>query len=233
MNNALAVLLQPSARNKPSNLRLVLLVFEGYLYILGTILIFAGVVGFLAWGVLARHPLIALLSLFLGVPAITLTGAAVRSLMFRIPEPSGVHLTRREAPDLKALIEKVRKTLKAPRIHRVIIGMAFNASAGQVARFVLFWPRNTLVIGYPLLIALSPEQLKAVVAHELAHFAHAHGRIAGWVHRTRLSWTRLAAALNARGAVPILVRWVLTTYVPRLEARSAAMSREQELLADR
>jgi tetratricopeptide (TPR) repeat protein len=44
---------------------------------------------------------------------------------------------------------------------------------------------------------------------------------------------RLAAALDERGAIPIHVRWVLASYVPRLEARSAEIAREQEFVADR
>ena len=62
------------------------------------------------------------------------------------------------------------------------------------------------LIGYPLLVVLSPDQLKAVVAHELAHFANGHSRLAGLVYRTRASWVRLAQVLNERGTMPIFVR---------------------------
>jgi Zn-dependent protease with chaperone function len=142
-------------------------------------------------------------------------------------------VTARDSPALAALVEETRRALRSPRIHRTIVDDAFNASVRQVSRLAIFWPRNTLAIGYPLLISLSPEQLRAVVAHELAHVFHAHGRVAAWLYRTRLSWLRLATTLKERGSVPILVRWFVASYVPRLEARSAAIAREQELAADR
>ena len=222
-----------SERSMVSSFRLALLVIEGYTYLFATILVFASVVAFLAWGVIARDPFVALVALFVGLPAVTLTGSAIRALMFRTPEPRGITVSLHQVPSLASLIEDVSRLLGSPRIHRVIIGTALNASAQQVSRFGILCPRNTLVVGYPLLIVLLPEQLRAVVAHEMAHFSHAHGRIAGWVYCTRLSWIRLATALNEKGAVPIFVRWFLSTYVPRLEAQSAAIAREQEFLADR
>ena len=216
-----------------NNIRLSLLVIEGYAYLLGTILVFAAIVGFFAWGLLARHPLIGLTAAFAGLPVAMVTCAAVRALLFRTPEPRGLELSSADAPALACLVEEVRGSLGSPAIHRLLIGTALNASAGQIPRLLVLRPRNTLVIGYPLLLALSPEQLRVVVAHELAHLAHAHGSLAGWVYRTRLSWIRLAAALNRRGAVPIFVRWLLATYVPRLEISSSRIAREQEELADR
>jgi Zn-dependent protease with chaperone function len=223
----------PRARRTADTLGLVLLVIEGHVYLLASILFFIGPIAFLAWGLLARQPVVALLAVFVGLPLLGLTFAAIRSLLFRFPEPYGIEVTARDAPALSALIEDIRQSLGSPRIDRTIIDDAFNAGVRQVPRVAVFWPRNTLVIGYPLLVSLSPEQLRAVVAHELAHVFRAHGRVAGWLYRTRLSWMRLAATLERRGSVPIFVRWILATYVPRLEARSAAIARDQEFLADR
>ena len=216
-----------------SNLRLALLVIEGYAYLLGTIFIFAGVVAFFAWGTMDRRPIIGLLAAFVGVPTALATGGAIRALFFRLPEPDGIGVTAAEAPALIALVEEVRRALGCRRIHRVVIGAALNASAVQTPRCAIFWPRNMLVIGYPLLLALSCEQLRAVVAHELAHVFHAHGSMGGWVYRTRLSWRRLSEALSRRGMTPIFVQWCLAHYVPRLEVVSAEIARRQEALADR
>jgi Zn-dependent protease with chaperone function len=110
--------------------------------------------------------------------------------------------------------------------------VAFNASAVQVSRAGIFWPRNTLLLGYPLLAMLSPKQTRAVIAHELGHMTHAHGRISSWVHRTRLSWVRLMKNLDERGATPAHAHLLFRWYVPRLHAMSAAVSRQQELVAD-
>ena len=222
-----------SVRSAAATFGLVLLVIEGYVYLFASILFFILVTAFLAWGLLARQPVVALIALFLGLPLLALTFAAIRSLLFRVPNSRGIEVTARDAPALADLIEEIRQSLGSPRIDRTIIDDTFNASVRQRSRVAIFWPRNTLVIGYPLLVSLSPEQLRAVVAHELAHVFHAHGRVAGWLYRTRASWMRLAATLEERGSVPIFVRWILVNYVPRLRARSAAIARDQEFVADR
>jgi hypothetical protein len=51
-----------------SNLRLALLVLEGYACLLAIIGVFVGAIVFLLWGLFARRPLISLAALFIGVP---------------------------------------------------------------------------------------------------------------------------------------------------------------------
>jgi Zn-dependent protease with chaperone function len=220
-------------RASASRLRLAALVLEGYAYLFGTILVFASTVAFLAWGLLTLNPLIGLMAVLTGLPVTMLTASAMRALFFRLPMPSGPEIARRQASAVIEIVEEVRRSLGAPRVHRILAGMEFNASAAQYPRLGLFWPRNILVIGYPLLIALSPAQLKAVIAHELAHLRHAHGTVAAWIYRTRRSWIGLSATLHQRGAVPIFVRLMLAHYVPRLERGSLALARAQEERADR
>ncbi len=211
--------------------RLALLVLEGYAWLLGVVLAFAGVVAFLAWGLLARRPMVAVVALFVGVPSVLVTAAAVRALFFRLPAPRGVALAPGDAPALVAEVEALARAMGAPRVERVVVTTAFNASIVQTG-FPFGRPRGTLLLGFPLLATLSVAQLRAVVAHELAHLVHAHGWLAGLVYRTRRSWMQLATAVHERGAMPIFVRWPLAHYVPRLEMRSAVVARTQELLAD-
>ena len=217
----------------PSLFRLALLVLEGYAYLGLVVAVFPAVVAFLAWGVLNRRPLIALVALLIGVPLIVTTGRAVRALMFAVPEPSGIAVTPARGGALHAAVEDIRARIGAPRVHRILVTGSYNASALQVSRAGIFWPRNMLLLGYPVLAIVSPEQARAVIAHELGHITHSHGRVSSWVYRTRMSWVRLIRKLEEHGAAPahayVLFRW----YVPRLQAMSAAISRQQELLADR
>jgi Zn-dependent protease with chaperone function len=219
-------------RPMPSHFRLALLVLEGYAY-LGVVLgVFVAAVAFLVWGVLNRRPFIALLAILIGVPLIITTGRAVGALWFGSLEPHGIVVTRTLGGALHATVENIRKRIGAPHVHLILVTAAFNASALQVSRAGIFWPRNTLLLGYPLLATLSPEHTRAVIAHELGHMTHAHGRIMSWVHRTRLSWMLLMRNLREREATPahalLLFRW----YVPRLQRLATAVSRQQELLAD-
>ena len=216
----------------PSRLRLVLLVLEGYVYLASVIAFFVAAVAFLAWGVLNRRPLIGLVAVFIGLPLLVTTFRAFRSVFFIRSEPEGILLTPRQGSGLLALVSEVREQIGASPVHRVLITKQYSAAALQVGRAGIFWPRNTVLLGYPMLATLAPEQIRAVVAHELAHLARAHGRLVSWIHRTRLSWLRLMNDLSARDATPLHAYLLFRWYVPRLDVEAAAMSREQERRAD-
>ena len=89
------------------------------------------------------------------------------------------------------------------------------------------------MLGLPVLTTLSTAELRAVIAHELAHFSSAHDAFAAWVYRTRRSWFALRASLDRRLATPVYVYWLIRWYVPRLNAASAEVARRHELVADR
>ncbi len=190
MNTLQPELAAPAHLRVGPKVRLTLLLLEGCGYLLGTIATFVAVVGVLVWGVLARQPVIGLLALFVGVPAVLLTASSIRSLLLPASEPSGVPTAMTAAPSLFKMIEDVRRQVGCPALDRVIFVTACNASALQTG--ALFWRRRFLLIGYPLLLVLSPVHVKAVVGHELAHFANGDSRLAALVYRTRTSWLRLA-----------------------------------------
>ena len=215
------------------NLRLAALVLEGYLYILLVLGMFVGSVGFFVWGIATRRPVVGLAGLLVGLPMLLATRAALRALALGGSPLDGLEVTPAEAPALYAMVEELRRRVRAPRVERIVVGTAVNATAMQIHRILLFWPRNVLRLGFPLLVALSPDHLRAVVAHELGHFSRAHGRFAAWVYSTRMAWVRLVHTLHSRGHAPIWVYWLNRFYLPRLDAIARTVSRRQELTADR
>ncbi len=216
-----------------SDWRLALLILEGYAYLLLIVGAFVGALALLAWGVAARQPLVALAAVFVGLPLTVTTAHAIRALFVRVPEPEGVPVEAAAAPRLQAMVEDVRRRLRAPRVHRVLVGDEFNASIVQVPRLAVFFPRNILVLGYPLLITLSPDGLRAVIAHEVAHLSSAHGRRAVWVFRAWQSWVRLMRSLAMREATPAHAHLLFRWFSPRFHAHASAVARSQERLADR
>lgn len=158
----------------------------------------------------------------------------LRSLWVRLEAPEGTPLERGDAPDLFAMLDRLRDKLATPRIHAVLLTDDFNAGAAQVPRLGLFgWHRNYLLVGLPLLKALTPGQFEAVLAHELGHLAGGHGRLGHWIYRLRLMWARLEAALQAERhwgtfAVKPFFEW----YVPRFSAWSFPLARADEYEAD-
>jgi hypothetical protein len=109
-----------------------------------------------------------------------------KSLWVKVQTPQGHAVTPEQAPELFVSIRRLRRSMRAPRIHEVLVTDDFNAAVVQVPRLGIFgWPKNHLLIGLPLMRALTVDQFEAVLAHEFAHLAHGHGRLANWVYCRR------------------------------------------------
>ena len=92
------------------------------------------------------------------------------------------------------------------RFDHVLLTEEFNAAVVQIPRLgILGWNRNYLIIGLPLMKALTRKQLAAVLAHELGHLAGGHARLGNWIYRLRLGWMRLARRLEDSESVGKLV----------------------------
>ncbi|HKA14839.1 MAG TPA: M48 family metalloprotease [Myxococcota bacterium] len=166
---------------------------------------------------------------------IAFTWAVLRSLWVRFDRPQGLALERDRFPALYAAIDEIRAALRAPRLHEVLLTDDLNAGIVQHPRLgVLGWPRNTLILGLPLLKGLSKEQAIAVIAHEFGHLAGAHGHIGAWIYRSRRSWGQLLERMETDNRFGSFVfrpffRW----YAPYFNAYSFVLARAQEYEADR
>ncbi|MGP3936030.1 M48 family metallopeptidase [Nonomuraea sp. KM88] len=95
------------------------------------------------------------------------------------PFPGGAQpLTREDAPDLYALLDRIGTEIKAPRTDLVAVSGEVNASFSTYG-----WRRRRLVeIGYPLWVILTPQERVALLAHEMAHASNGddrHGLVVG------------------------------------------------------
>ena len=156
----------------------------------------------------------------------------------RVPPPRGRFLNPEDAPRLFALIDEVRHQVPC-RVHQVALTPDLNAAVMQRPRLgYLGWSRNCLILGLPLLAALSPDEFRSVLAHEFAHLTGRHGRFTHWVYRLRQTWERLFAQLhNQQGGT--LRRWLQSAttgfiewYWPRFNARAFVLCRAHEYFAD-
>lgn len=224
--------LEEFARREPSKyaLRVGLLAALGYAYLLlvlaAVLLLIFGLiyVGRLNWAVLK-----------VGWILLTFAALVLRAMWVRIPPPEGVEVARAQAPRLFELVDELTAKLNAPPIHRVLLDGEFNASVSQVPRLgPLGWHRNYLVLGLPLMQALSPEQFRAVLAHELGHLSGNHGRFSSRIYGVRQTWFQLLARFQAEG------RWgsfvfvkFFNWYAPYFNAYSFVLARRHEYDADR
>jgi Zn-dependent protease with chaperone function len=156
-----------------------------------------------------------------------------RALWVRSEQLTGVRITRADAPGLFDEVEAIRRTLRAPRVHRVLLTDDYNAGVVQQPRLgVLGWYQNYLLVGYPLLAALTADEARAVLAHEFAHLSRAHSRFTAWICRTRQRWSQLVHALE-NGSQVSPYRWFAAWYVPYFGAYSMVLARRHEFEADR
>lgn len=221
--NNLIQQLEKYARVNPSgyNLRVALLAGLGFGYIF---FVFA---------------LLCTIFWFLGLKEISffLVLAIAQLLHAGYATPKGVKLTRQEAPELFALIDELTTALKTPKFHHIILDSQLNAGVLQVPRLgILFigWQQNYLILGLPLMQSLSPEQFRAIVAHELGHLSGNHSRFSGWIYQLRHTWFNLVNRFESNGqGGSLLFSKFFNWYEPFFRAYSFVLARNNEYEADR
>lgn len=229
---ALVLQLEGQARRKPKSyqLRVMLLALLGNAYLTFVLLLTTALFLGLLASIMVLKWLAFKLILIVGV----FLWMLLKALWISLPPPEGLALKAKDAPDLFKMIAELRKSLRAPRFHRVLLTDDFNAGVVQIPRLGLFgWHLNYLLIGLPLLKSLSVEQFKAVLAHEFGHLAKGHGHLSNWVYRQRLRWDRLMQILETNQSAG---RWLFKPffnwYAPYFNAYSFPLARANEYEAD-
>jgi len=159
----------------------------------------------------------------------------LRALWVKFSPPTGYELQREDYPELFREIDHLTRELNALKIHQVIIDNNLNAAVVQTPRFGLFGgQQNTLMLGLQLLLALSPDEMRAVLAHEFGHLSGNHSRFSGWIYRVRITWGRVMAEYdNSDSFGAGLMRKFFDWYAPTFSAYSFALARNNEYEADR
>lgn len=207
----------------------------GYAIILAITFVLFGLVACSIW--LAFSSSMFLLLLFkkkLFIPLFIMVWVLFKSVFIRWPKPEGVIITREHSPELFNIIDELQSNLNAPRIHQVIVTPEFNAAIVQTPRFLAFgFMHNTLIIGFELLVSLTVEEVKSVIAHELAHLSGNHSKFHGWIYQARESWQNMMYNLDQHnGWTTAPIRKFFNWYSPRFSAYSFALARLNEYEAD-
>ncbi len=220
--------------------------------------------GLLGW--LARAILLALDSLggretgvaiAVLIPAIFLGAFLVKGLFFirRGDVGDAVEVTRTDEPKLFVFLDRLADEVGSPRPHRVFLAPEVNAAVFYDISFwnLVFPTKKNLRLGLGLLNVLTLDELKAVLAHELGHFAQRTMAVGTWVYVSgqvigalvarRDGFDRFLSGLSRTDlriawigwALRILVwsvRAVLDTAYRGLVFVQRALSREMEFQAD-
>lgn len=212
--------------------RVALLAGLGYLYIWGVFVVTVALASLTAYWIITAFRL-ALWKLLL----VLLAFAKVIWHAMRVPfdPPDGIEITPTRSPRLFRVIGSLRKFLHTPPIHHVFLTPHFQATVDQMPRLgILGWYRNYLLIGLPLMQALSPEEFRAVLAHELGHLAGQHSRFGSWIYRLGSTWEQILERMQAEKRWGgWIFRVFFNAYMPYLSAYTFALRRQQEYEADR
>ena len=231
---------QQAERDADENLstyktKLALLALLGYAVIFGLLILLLGLVGgIVALAIVSTSVLLLLIKKKIIFAILFAIWTIARALWVRFDPPQGYVLTKKEYPELFSVIDELTDQLDALKIHKVILDRNLNAAVVQHPRLGIFgWDENTLIVGLQLLLTLSEEEMRSVLAHEFGHLSGNHSRFSGWIYRVRMSWQRMMEAFehqNSFGAG--LMRKFFNWYAPQFSAYSFALARKNEYEAD-
>lgn len=215
--------------------RLMWLGLLGYAVIGALLFLIVALIGGTLWvATLSTAVLVLLINAKLIFILSLLAWALLKGLWIRIEAPEGYGLEREQFPVLFAEIDSLVGTLAARPIHRVVLTDDFNATivaVPRIGRCVSY--RYTLSLGLPLLLSLSPEQARAVLAHEFGHLSANYSGFNAWVYRVRASWGRIFEAVaRTQGLAAGVLHRFFDWYTPYYWAYSFALERANEYEAD-
>jgi Zn-dependent protease with chaperone function len=209
--------------------RLAMLAVLGYLYLFVVVTFLIGLV--VVIGYIGR--LNFLVIKFLLIP-LGIVGVVLRSLWIQLPEPDGEAISAADAPRLFDLIDEIKNAVRAPKFSRVLISDEFNAGVYRVSKFGAFgWSNEYLVLGLPLMHAVSPMEFKAILAHEFGHLSSRHGHFGSWIYRVRKTWLQIMDVMNQEKRYGSeLFRAFFNWYAPFFSAYSFVLAHRHEYEAD-
>lgn len=216
--------------------KLILFALLGYFVIFGTITLAVGSLVGIGYLAIAHTAWILILTkkkvIFLLIPVIWIL---LKACWVRIEEPQGLALRKEDYPELFIEINRIRTQLQAPKIHRVVLTQEMNAGIAQTPRLGIFgWQKNTLVLGMELLLILSVEQTRSVIAHEFGHLSGNHSQFNGWIYRIRTTWFQIMQSFDEQNSWGgVMMAKFFDFYAPRFAAYSFVLARENEYEADK
>ncbi|WP_219468047.1 M48 family metalloprotease [Nonomuraea rhizosphaerae] len=145
-------------------------------------------------------------------------------------EQPGVEVTREYEPTLWEVVEDLSRRVRTAPPDEIRLVPEVNAAVAEETKFLgMKATRRRMYIGLPLLQALTVDEMRAVLGHELGHYSGAHTRLGAPVYRGRVS---LAATVQGLSNHPFFQK-LFRGYAKLYMLVSQKVSRQQELEADR
>jgi Zn-dependent protease with chaperone function len=158
------------------------------------------------------------------------------------PQPDAIPVGPAEAPTLWQLVDELAEQAGTAAPAEIMLTTEVNAAVTENTRLLGLLPgHRCLYLGIPLLAALSMPELRALLGHELGHYAGKHTRLTALIYRGYLAMDGITENLRttytsgngmARGWSALAHR-LFAAYANAYARLSYAARRRQELEADR
>ncbi|MEU0119670.1 M48 family metallopeptidase [Streptomyces bobili] len=174
------------------------------------------------------------------VPVSTLAYGLLAGTSADVAEGPRIVLTPQQQPELWALTLQLADELDTAAPSTMRLADTVNAYASERSKLLgLVGGPRTLDLGLPLLLGLTRDELRAVLCHELGHYAGRHTRLAAVSHRGSVALERTVRYLEVletdQTSVKPPVRLLLKltkAYNGAYLRQTLAVRRGQELEAD-
>ncbi|MBI3408391.1 MAG: M48 family metalloprotease [Planctomycetes bacterium] len=151
----------------------------------------------------------------------------------------GLPKTAQECPRVHQMLAEVAGRVNTDPINEVFIapGAAIGVHQEGKGPFGIFGvKRRVLTLGLSTMRYLSVAELKAILAHEYAHFSHNDTFYGRFIYQVHMSIERALYGMGTSGGVINYVNpfyWFLFLYYKCYSLLAAGFSRSREFLADR
>jgi Zn-dependent protease with chaperone function len=166
--------------------------------------------------------------------------AVLKSIFARPPQGSfGIPKTREQVPRLYQALAEVAQRVDTDPVDQVYLAPGSAIGVHQEGRgpFGMFGVKQrVLTLGLSTMNFLTIGELKAILAHEYAHFSHKDTFYNRFIYQVTLTIEQSLAGMGATGGIYNYVNpfyWFLYLYYKCFHLLSAGFSRSREFLADR
>ncbi len=207
--------------------RLLWLTVCGYSFVIVVLLLFATIFAAAIWYAYEVDHNIIWLVIFItsGITIFFL----LKSFFVPIPKPSGIELSREDVPGLFADLDVITNALQLPSFKTVLLGYSLDAAIYQSSKMNFYGRRHScLTIGLPLLQALSREEFRAVISHEIVNGNYKNGKYGNNIRHTR---NRFAKIKN-QFIIKQLFSFLFIRFSPLYIIYASVLQRMDELKAD-
>jgi heat shock protein HtpX len=145
-------------------------------------------------------------------------------------EPPGPQIDEGRAPRLFQMVRETAASLDQPEPDEIYLAHDANAAVGQRGGLLGRGGRRFMIVGLPLLDSLTVAELRAVLAHEFAHYYGGDTKLGPIFFRTYDAIARTVTKLDENDSIwrhPF--RWYGLFFL----RRNAAIRRGEEFAADR